>query len=221
MVRFERSVCYLHYGFAAINKTRQKLNDRTEGTAEIPPCTMTYEIIDTTPLDPIAQPLLDALEIEYTTRYREFRPAGATARSDEMARYPASLFAPPEGAFIVIVRDGETVGGGAFKRFDSTTAELKRIWTHASERRQGLARRVLQELEARALRQGYRRVYLTTGFRQPEAAGLYGSSGYEPLFDRSIAPEIHFRLPFGKDLLEPGRVDSLHDLVQPEPLGQR
>jgi hypothetical protein len=40
------------------------------------------------------------------------------------------------------------------------------------------------------------------------------------LFDRSIAPEIHFRLPFGKDLLEPGRVDSLHDLIQSEPLGQ-
>jgi GNAT superfamily N-acetyltransferase len=185
------------------------------------PGTMTYQIIDTTPLDPIAQPLLDALEIEYTTRYREFRPAGAATASEEMARYPASLFAAPEGAFIVVLRNGQTVGGGAFKRYDASTAELKRIWTHAGERRQGLGRRVLQELEARALRQGYRRVYLTTGFRQPEAAGLYANSGYEPLFDRSIAPEVHFRLPFGKDLLEPGRVDSLHDLVHPEPLGQR
>ncbi len=108
-----------------------------------------------------------------------------------------------------------------FKRYDATTAELKRIWTHASQRRQGLARRVVQELEARALRQGYRRVYLTTGFKQPEAAGLYVNTGYEPLFDRLIAPEIHFRLPFGKDLLEPGRVDSLNDLVASEPLGQR
>lgn len=182
---------------------------------------MTYEIIDTTPLDPVARPLLDALQIEYTTRYQEFRPAVAAAASEEMARYPASLFAAPDGAFIVIVRDGKTVGGGAFKRYDATTAELKRIWTHAGERRQGLGRRVLQELEARALRQGYRRLYLTTGFRQPEAAGLYSNSGYEPLFDRSIAPEIHFRLPFGKDLLEPGRVDSLGDLVRPEPLGPR
>jgi GNAT superfamily N-acetyltransferase len=182
---------------------------------------MTYQIIDATPLDPIARPLLDALNIEYTTRYREFRKDSAALVSEEMSRYPAELFAPPEGAFIVVLRDGETVGGGAFKRYDATTAELKRIWTHASQRRQGLARRVVQELEARALRQGYRRVYLTTGFRQPEAAGLYIDSGYEPLFDRSIAPEIHFRLPFGKDLLEPGRVDSLGDLVHPEPLGQR
>jgi len=57
--------------------------------------------------------------------------------------------------------------------------------------------------------------------RQPEAAGLYISAGYEPLFDQSIAPEVHFRLPFGKDLLEPGRTDSLSDLVHAEPLGQR
>jgi GNAT superfamily N-acetyltransferase len=182
---------------------------------------MTYEIIDVTPLDPIARPLLDALTVEYTTRYRDFLPASAASASEEMLRYPAELFAPPEGAFIIVVRDGETVGGGAFKRYDATTAELKRIWTHTSERRQGLARRVVQELELRALRQGYRRIYLTTGFRQPEAAGLYFRTGYEPLFDRSIAPEIHFRLPFGKDLLELGRVDSLSDLVASEPLGQR
>lgn len=182
---------------------------------------MTYEIIDTTPLDPIARPLLDALQIEYATRYREFRPDSATSASEEMVRYPAELFAPPEGAFLVIVRDGETIGGGAFKRYDASTAELKRIWTHASQRRQGLARLVVQELEARALRQGYRRVYLTTGFRQPEAAGLYVDTGYESLFDRSIAPEIHRRLAFGKDLLEPGRTDSLTDLVPLEPLGFR
>jgi GNAT superfamily N-acetyltransferase len=180
---------------------------------------MTYEIIDTTLLDPIARPLLDGLQFEYATRYREFRANSAALASEELLRYPAELFAPPEGAFIVIVRDGQTVGGGAFKRYDATTAELKRIWTHDSQRRQGLARLVVQELEARALRQGYRRVYLTTGFRQPEASGLYTNTGYEPLFDRSIAPEIHFRLPFGKDLLEPGRVDSLRDLFQSEPFG--
>lgn len=180
---------------------------------------MTYEIIDTTPLDPLAKPLFDALQVEYSTRYHDFLAGSSASAGAELARYPADLFAPPEGAFIVIVRDGETVGGGAFKRYDATTAELKRIWTRTDQRRQGLAGRVVQELETRALRQGYRRVYLTTGFRQPEAAGLYLKTGYEALFDRSIAPEVHFRLPFGKDLLEPGRTDSLEDLRQTEPLG--
>src|ERR1700722_20033452 len=146
---------------------------KSTGAIPIPLSAMTYEIIDTTPLDPIARPLLDALQIEYATRYREYRPDSAALVSEELARYPSELFAPPDGAFIVILRDGEAVGGGAFKRYDTKTAELKRIWTHASQRRQGLARLVVQELEARALRQGYRRVYLTTGFKQPEATALY------------------------------------------------
>lgn len=180
---------------------------------------MSYRIIDTSPLDAVAKPLLDALQREYATRYREFRRDSDASAAQEIARYPAELFAPPEGAFIVVERDGETIGGGAFKRYDAQTAELKRIWTRDDQRRQGLARRVVEELEERARRQGYRRVYLTTGFRQPEAWGLYIDSGYVPLFDRSVAPEVLVHLPFGKDLLQPHSTDSLDDLRPREPLG--
>lgn len=170
---------------------------------------MTDSIIDTTPLDPRARPLIDALTIEYESRYGDYFgvPAG-----QELLRYPAELFAPPHGAFLLLIRNGETIGGGAFKRYDAQTAELKRVWTHADLRRQGLARRILLALEARALRQGYRRLYLTTGFRQPEASGLYLHAGYEALFDTTADPEIYGHLPFGKDLLEPGRTSSLEDL---------
>ncbi|MBV6539828.1 GNAT family N-acetyltransferase, partial [Ursidibacter maritimus] len=55
--------------------------------------------------------------------------------------------------------------------------------------RQGLARRVVEELEAEAVRQGYTRVYLTTGPRQPEAKALYLATGYSPLFDTSLPAE--------------------------------
>lgn len=180
---------------------------------------MSYRILDTSPLDPIAKPLIDALQYEYSTRYREFRSDSDTSAAAELARYPAELFAPPDGAFIVLLRDGETVAGGAFKRYDAQTAELKRIWTRADQRRLGLARRIVEELEARALRQGYRRVYLTTGFKQPEAWGLYTDTGYEPLFDRAVAPEVHVHLPFAKDLLDPLAVHTLEDLRPREPLG--
>ncbi|PMS38217.1 acetyltransferase (GNAT) family protein [Trinickia symbiotica] len=176
-------------------------------------------IVDVSPLDPAARPLINALQYEYATRYREYRADSDTAAAAELARYPAELFAPPDGAFIVLVRDSETIGGGGFKRKDAHTAEFKRIWTHVDLRRQGLARRVVDALEVRALRQGYRRIYLTTGFKQPEAWALYTNAGYTPLFDRSIAPEIHLVLPFGKDLLDPGRTDSLDDLRPLEPLG--
>ena len=182
---------------------------------------MTYEVIEIVPTDPLAKPLFDELQVEYSSRYAEFARHREPGTSEELARYPAELFFPPDGIFLLLRRasDGAVVGGGAFKRYDATTAEFKRIWARSDLRRQGLARLVVSELELRAVRQGYRRVYLTTGFRQPEAVGLYLNTGYEPLYDRAIAVEVHGRLPFGKDLIEPGRIDMLADLRAPGPLG--
>ena len=96
----------------------------------------------------------------------------------------------------MLERDGRIVATGAYKPFDADTAEIKRIWTDKSLRQQGLAGKVVAELERRALLAGYRRIYLTTGFRQPEAVRLYLSRGYEPHFDIYRDPEEYSRPPF-------------------------
>ncbi|KUM27259.1 acetyltransferase [Mesorhizobium loti] len=157
---------------------------------------MTDSFLYTTPVDPRAAPLIEALTWEYTTRYGDY----FGEPGEEMRRYPAELFAPPHGNFLLLTRNGAAIAGGAFKRYDEQTAELKRVWTHIDLRRQGLARKVLAELELQAARQGYNRLYLTTGFRQPEAAGLYLNNGYTALFDTSVDPEVHGTLPFEKDI---------------------
>lgn len=161
---------------------------------------MTDVFVYTTPDDERSQPLIEALIEEYESRYGNY--FGEPARN-ELSRYPASHFAQPDGAFLLLVRDGQTIGGGAFKRFDERTAELKRIWTHAGLRKQGLARKVVYELEAQASRQGYSRIYLTTGFRQPEATQLYLKSGYTALFDINVDPEVYGHLAFEKDIGHP------------------
>lgn len=143
--------------------------------------------------DELAGVLIQQLTYEYEHRYGE-------SAADEMTDYPPELFLPPHGAFVLLLRNGHPIAGGAFMRHDTTTAEFKRIWTHSEFRRQGLARLVLTELEQQAYRQGYSSVYLTTGARQPEATGLYLSSGYEPLFDVSIVPGLHDDLAFRKYL---------------------
>ncbi|OBZ94633.1 acetyltransferase [Pararhizobium polonicum] len=159
---------------------------------------MSDTFLYTTPLDPRAKPLIDELTFEYDSRYGTyFNAAGAV---EEMNRYPAEAFAPPHGNFLLLLRNGETIGGGAFKHYDERTAEFKRIWTRSDLRRQGLARKVLIELEVQAARQGYSRVYLTTGFRQPEAIGLYLTYGYTALFDVDADPEIYKSLPFEKEI---------------------
>lgn len=130
--------------------------------------------------DPIAAPMLAELEHEYDSRYGT---AWGEPASAELSRYPVDAFSPPRGAFLLLLEQGAPIAGGAFKTFGPRTTELKRIWTAATHRRRGLARRVVLELEAEARRRGFTEVYLTTGPRQPEAVALYLATGYTPLFD--------------------------------------
>ncbi|MGW5555344.1 GNAT family N-acetyltransferase [Nocardia beijingensis] len=146
--------------------------------------------------DPLAAPLLAELALEYSSRYG--RTPGEVHAS--LREHPATAFAPPHGALLVVTRDGEAVAGGAFQRYDAHTAELKRIWTSREHRRQGLGRFVLEQLEAEIARRGYRRIYLTTGPRQPEAVGLYLATGYRALYDPDLPAEQIGPHPFEKQL---------------------
>lgn len=167
--------------------------------------------------DPLAAVVLAELEREYDERYGD---AWGEPASAELSRYPAAGFAPPEGAFLVLVVDGEVVAGGAFRRFDDTTSELKRIWTSSAHRRRGLARRIVAELEEESRRRGYTTVYLTTGPAQPEAQRLYLATGYTPLYDTSLPPEQVLLHGFAKSLtaespaaepLDLARIQRSHD----------
>ncbi|MFN8198194.1 MAG: GNAT family N-acetyltransferase [Nakamurella multipartita] len=109
------------------------------------------------PSDPRLRPLLTDLVVEYGTRY------GRESANTELTEVAASDFAEPDGTFLLLVENGETVAGGALRRYDHDTAEVKRVWTAHGHRRRGLARRVMAELEAAAHQLGYRRIHLTTG----------------------------------------------------------
>jgi len=140
--------------------------------------------------------MLAELASEYSSRY------GQTRRQvhQELVDYPAAEFAAPHGDLLLLIEAGQPVAGGAFRRYDAETAELKRIWTHSEHRRRGFGVRVLTELEEEARRRGYRRIYLTTGPRQPEAKALYLATGYRAEFDLQADPESIGPLPFRKEL---------------------
>jgi GNAT superfamily N-acetyltransferase len=146
--------------------------------------------------DPLAEPLLAELAVEYATRYG----APEDAVSKWLRGYPADEFTPPGGGLLIGLLDGRPVTGGAFRRFDDATAELKRIWTDSRHRRRGHGTALLVELETEIAARGYRRVYLTTGDRQPEAEALYLSAGYRRLPEPLPAEGDVYPLAFVKTL---------------------
>lgn len=119
------------------------------------------------PVGAVARQLIEDLCREMTTRYGT----------------PPSPFSPAESngdraIFLVARLEGRPVGCGALRPWDANTAEIKRMYVDPAFRRQGIARRVLLELEGHARRFNYRAIRLETGIRQPEAQQLYQSLGY-------------------------------------------
>lgn len=83
---------------------------------------------------------------------------------------------------VVIAYENEKpVGCGAIKKFAPDTMEVKRMYTLPEWRGQGIAKRILSELEKWAGELSYSKCILETGKRQPEAIALYTKCGYKTI----------------------------------------
>ncbi|VDA98904.1 hypothetical protein BANRA_05207 [Klebsiella pneumoniae] len=90
-------------------------------------------------------------------------------------------------------REGEIIATGAYAEGSS----------HRRDQTYLDARRLTAGLAAKVVRAGatggagrYSHIYLTTGFRQPEAVKLYLSQGYEAQFDLTRDPEEYSQPPY-------------------------
>ncbi|WP_433662945.1 GNAT family N-acetyltransferase [Nocardia sp. CA-128927] len=124
---------------------------------------------------PDAQKLIAEVQQEYVVRY-----GGPDATPTDPAQ-----FEPPLGTFLVGYLDGVPVACAGWRSHDSDEpgfrdgdAELKRMYVSVEVRGRGLARQLLAAIEQSAVAAGRRRMVLETADMQPEAIGLYVSSGY-------------------------------------------
>src|SRR5262249_11452240 len=69
---------------------------------------------------------------------------------------------PPAGVFLLATLRAEPVGCGALKYHGNEPTELKRMWVARSTRGLGIGRRLLRELERRAVSDGSRVIRLET-----------------------------------------------------------
>ena len=79
---------------------------------------------------------------------------------------------------IVAIEQGQAVACGAIKEFDSSSMEVKRMYTREEFRGKKIASQLLKELEMWAAELGYKKCVLETGKRMPDAVHLYESNGY-------------------------------------------
>ena len=94
------------------------------------------------------------------------------------AQYNAYNHIEQNNTVIVAYEDNRAVGCGCFKKLDDDTVEIKRMFVKPTHRGQGIAVKIVTELEGWAKSMNYAASQLETGIKQTEAIGLYGKLGY-------------------------------------------
>ena len=80
---------------------------------------------------------------------------------------------------VVVYLNEKAVGCGCFKKYNTNTVELKRMFVSQEARGLGLAQRIIKELEDEARTQGFETMILETLYKQIEAISLYQKVGFE------------------------------------------
>jgi GNAT superfamily N-acetyltransferase len=93
---------------------------------------------------------------------------------------------------VVVAYEGdEPIGCGAFKHYDESSVEIKRMYVAPDQRGKRAGAQILSELERWASELGFGSTILETGRRQVAAIALYEKSGYEviPNYDQYAGVE--------------------------------
>src|SRR5437899_7983290 len=103
--------------------------------------------------------------------------------------------------FAVVAYENEKpLGCGAIKEYDSSTAEIKRMYVAPESRGNGVATRILSELENWASELSFTKCILETGRKQPEAIRLYEKNGYNPIPNYGQYVGVENSICFEKEL---------------------
>jgi DNA-binding MarR family transcriptional regulator len=130
------------------------------------------EIAETDPTHPDAQYCLQSYFAELDHRFE----AGFDV-AQSISPTVADL-QPPNGLLVVARLGSDPVGSGALRFRGDGVCDVKRMWVVRSARGMGLGRRLLEDLESRAVEHGARVLHLETNQSLREAITLYRSAGF-------------------------------------------
>jgi GNAT superfamily N-acetyltransferase len=122
---------------------------------------------------PEARRLVGALDAELSILYRPDQRFGPNLKAEHLS--------PGLGTFLLARTDGRAIGCGALRRVDADSGEVKRMYVEPEMRGRGVARQILDRLEAAAMELKLSRLVLETGIHQAEAIALYQKAGFVPV----------------------------------------
>src|SRR4051812_7599565 len=123
------------------------------------------------PRQPDVVRLIEALDAYLAARY----PAESNHRLDVEA------LCAPEIRFFVARLAGKAIGCGALRLDPSGYGEVKRMYVDPAARGQKVGRALLLRIEEEARAERLTALRLETGIHQPEALGLYRTTGYREI----------------------------------------
>jgi DNA-binding MarR family transcriptional regulator/GNAT superfamily N-acetyltransferase len=148
---------------------------------------LTAAMVKIVPIDP-SDPRARYCLREYFTELDRRFPGGFDPGRSLPADGPH--LRPPAGLFLVALLHSEPIGCGGLKFHDRRPTEIKRMWVAESARGIGVGRRLLAELESRALRSSPI-ARLDTNQALKEAIAMYRTAGYTEVPPYNDEPYAH------------------------------
>jgi GNAT superfamily N-acetyltransferase len=107
---------------------------------------------------------------------------GRTLSGDELdaavSEFPSDDLVPPDGLLLVAWLGDQAIGCAGLRLLDDVTGTVSRVFVTTPHRRRGVARLLMQRLEAHASQNGLRRLRLDTRHDLSEARALYAAIGF-------------------------------------------
>lgn len=101
---------------------------------------------------------------------------------------------------VVVYEDQKPAGGGAIRKYDDDTVELKRVFVHNEYQGRGIGSRLVSLLMEWAAELGYQRMILETGELLAESCAVYKKLGFEVIPNYGPYADMPESLCMARDL---------------------